>query len=890
MSNSLIDYNRILLKIESLIVELDDAMDYSGAAIYRNKASQLTAWLNDGRQGTCPIDLSEFGVGVVSPAMLEASVESKEKITPQEDKEVASLTPEERNIQEKIKEIREHIDMGRLRQAVALAGAVESRATGDAKDRAAQLLEEARQKRGHAVSLTNKKGDEILKSGDKEKAHRYYEKTLDLDPDNEYAKSRLRQMDSNTLSEELSSQKATELRGGLRDLKNIKRLGVAVYEAESLDAEGRLSNDLQKLLQEAREKYNQIRTAQGDETTMMRFGDLAARKEARDRIANRLAQGETFIFDITTDHEKPAFDMMREADGLLEHQSADTAQYELDVINGLLPAHPGGARSRLENALSKPFHEHHRRDLEKKLEDINQLLEQQKGAEAFLVQATAQEDAVKAFGLILKAQGTFAYLPGMEVEISQARDKAIAFVARKMEDAFAQARGLLGEVESVEARQMVGEAMRLFDVWPQSEKPQQLHALVKQGKLLLEFDAQALQIRKEAEDPKRMEAALKKLEEMRKDERFAALPEMRTFISELDQYRNAVEQLREVRRARVHGDWKRVFDLMIKIKDGDYFGNLAGQVEMLYAEAEQEVRIEDVRTLLDNLEIKKANSILSQILATEKDPQRKAILEKRLETEIQVIAAAIQNTPIAQPAYDRAVALRNGQEEERLEALQIFRYLGGIVMEKPYPELPEYAFTLRTPDARKNAVDVASDLRVKCLETIQKAYGEHDGNWKEVDTLHNLARFARILREGNLIYCADENAAVRWAEVQWAKYQAKIKGDDFAISIWSKIDKFYPCSEEITKNLQLARIGKITTKLGRLLTVKQDVRPIITELENAIIEYGETVSLLCLLSEAHARLGNQEEAARILRKASSIKDANDSANGWGTIAKGDVNT
>ncbi|GAB4539565.1 MAG: hypothetical protein Fur002_04940 [Anaerolineales bacterium] len=835
-----IDYNRILKKIETLIQERDDELDYGGAAAYRSKANQLTAWVNGGKQGECPVDLSEFGVDVISASAPKTTVpqqpakekepapsEATPEPAPRAGEEVAALTPEERNIQEKLKEIREHIDMGRLRQAVALAVSVESHSTGDSKNRAAQLLDEARQKREHAVALANKKGDEVLKKGDKEQARQHYEVALDLDPDNERAKTALRQMETDAASGKLSPQKVTELRGGLRDLKNIKRLGAAVYEAEALDAEGKLTKELQTLLRESREKYNQIRTAQGDETTMMRFGDLAARKEARDRIASRLAKGEQYVYDVTSNEDKPAFDMLREADKLLEQQSADTAQYEFDVVNGLLPAHPGGAKARLENALARPFYDFDRKKLERKLEEVNQLIEQQKGAEAFIASAAEQDDPVRAFGVILKAQSAFPYLPGLEVELAQARAKALAYLIRKMEDAFAQARGWLGGAQSAEARSLINSAMHLVDGWPQPEKPEQLQTLLEQGKLLLVFDTQALQIRQEAEDPNRVGAALKKLEEMRKDERFAPLPEMRLFVSDMDQYRDTGDQLREAREARLQGDWRRVFDLTTKIRESKNSGALAGQVEALYLEAEQEVRIEDARSLLDNLEIKKANSILSQIIVTEKDPTRQAALKERLKAEQQIIAAAIENTPLMQPAYDRAVALRNGREEERLEALRIFRYLGGIVKEKPSAELPDYIFTLRTDDARKAAVDVGVALRERCLQPIEKAFKSDKRKKVEPDVLERLAQFARVLREGGLTYSADEHAAVRWAEVEWGKHLAHTKESvqdwSSAAEIWTRLHENYPGDEDVAKSLDEAR--KQQENIQRILGIADSAKP-----------------------------------------------------------------
>lgn len=813
-----IDYEKILQKIEASVKEKDDDLDYSGAAAYRNKANSLRTWLKNGRQGDCPVDLSEFGVDVIASPKPVADTSSKpveekkpdkpETISVEKNEEVVSLSPEERTLQEQLKEIREHLNAGRLRQAVALAGVVESRATGDAKVTASELLEEARQKRDVAVEVTLKKADSVFKKGDKQQARQHYEVALELDPDNERAKSAMRQIESEASAGKLSAQKIIELKIGLRGLKNIKRLGEAVYEAEALYAEGKLTKDLSVLLEEARAKYDQIRAEMGDETTMMRFGDLSATQKAQSKIADRMAKGEKYIYDATLNQERDSAILLREANVLLERKSNETTQYELVVINNLLPAYPAGAMVRLEKALSEPFHENDKRILREKFEEINKLLDQQKGAETFLSQAAQEGDEIKAFGMVLKAQGTFSYLPSMEVEIAQARTKAVSATVRKMEDAFAQARGMLGKEDSVKARNIINDALKLIDSWPLSEKPDQLQSLAQEGKRLLEFDTQVSAIRKEAEDPHNVGNALKKLEEVRKDARFADLPELRAFVSEMDQYRDSGDQLREAREARNQGEWKRVFELTTKIKESKKAGNLGAQVDILYAEAEQEVRIEDARALLDNLEIRKANSILSQIKATEKDASRRAILEKRLEPEQRMIDEAIANTNSVQNLYDRAIALRNGRGEERLEALRIFRYLGGISKEKFSADLPDYVLTLRTDDARKAAVEVGAALRAMCLDPLQKAYKGDRRKKADADDLKYLAGLAQILREGKLIHTPDEHSLARWAEVEWGKHQAKSKEAEqdwgAVIAIWSQLDSNYPDSEEVTKELSYA--------------------------------------------------------------------------------------
>lgn len=813
-----IDYEKISQKIDALVKDKDDDMDYSGAVIYRNKANLLQAWLKSGKQGDCPIDLGEFGVDFILPPKLAVNEDepskktnnkSKTDSTDKKEENIISLSPEERTLQEQLKEVREHIKLGRLRQAVALASAVENHAKGDSKLIAAELLEEARQKRDVAVETELKKSDSVLKKGNKEQAKQNYEVVLELDPDNDRAKSAIRQIEEEVSAGKLSTQKISELRSGLRDTKNIKRMGTAIYEAEALFAEEKLTKELSSLLDEARSKYDEIRTRQGDDTTMMRMGDLLQRETAKNNIAERLAKGEKYIYDATLNEERDAAILARESDKLWEMASADTAQYELTVINNLLPAYPAGAKTRLSKALSEPFHNNDKRLLKEKLDEIGKYLDQQKLAEDLLVQATQEDNEIKSFGLVLKAQGTFSYLPSMEVEIAQVRAKAISATVRKMEDAFAQARGMLGKEDSVKARGTINDALKLIDSWPQSEVPEQLQALAQEGKRLLVFDTQAASIRLEAVDQHSVGSALKRLEEMRQDLRFADLPELRAFISEMDQYRDSGDQLREAREARNQGNWQRVYELTSKIKAGKKAGNLGVQVDTLYAEAEQEVRIEDARSLLDSLEIKKANTILSQIKAMEKDGKRLAILVERFAPEQHVIDEAIAGTSLVQPYYDRAVALRNGREEERLEALQIFRYLGGITKEKFSEDLPNYALTLRTDDARKSAVEVGDSLRAKCLIPLQKVYKGDKRKKADVDDIQDWARLARILREGNLAHSPEERSVVRWAEVEWGRHQAKTKEAvedwDGVVEVWSHLNEYYSDMEEVLKGLNDAR-------------------------------------------------------------------------------------
>jgi hypothetical protein len=345
----------------------------------------------------------------------------------------------------------------------------------------------------------------------------------------------------------------------------------------------------------------------------------------------------------------------------------------------------------------------------------------------------------------------------------------------------------------------------------------------------------------------------------------------------MDQYRDSGDQLREAREARNQGDWKRVYELTTKIKESKKAGSLGEQVDVLYAEAEQEVRIDDARSLLDNLEIKKANSILSQIKATEKDEKRLAILVERFAPEQRVIDDAIKNTQLVQTLYDRAVALRNGREEERLESLRIFRYLGGITKDKFSADLPEYALTLRTDDARKAAVEVGTALRAKCLDPIQKAYKGDKRKKMDVDDVQHFANLARILREGNLIHSPEERSVVRWAEVEWGMYQAKgkeaIQDWDSVVAIWSYLKKNYPDTEEVAIGLSDALNQQEILKgiLERVDDPNANPRDVLLFIRDAL-EKPETKHLAGLLKERREKSFSkaQDDLLKTVRESNAL--------------------
>lgn len=160
------------------------------------------------------------------------------------------------------------------------------------------------------------------------------------------------------------------LRLGLKERKNIRRLGNAVYQAEALYAEGKLPNDLNNLLRVAREMYDQIRQQHGDLLTRMRFHDLLTCKEARDELSERLAIGERYFYDSTSNDYIPMENICAQASKLHEVASEQAFEPLISKINDNLSSNPFYVSQLIREGLELPFHDIHKRVLEQKMFEV----------------------------------------------------------------------------------------------------------------------------------------------------------------------------------------------------------------------------------------------------------------------------------------------------------------------------------------------------------------------------------------------------------------------------------------------------------------------------------------------------------------------------------------
>jgi serine/threonine protein kinase len=926
------NYQDVVTKIREMADEEQDLLvNLERAESLRRKANQLEDWIMDDQNGECPLDISQYGFDVEpkksiselkdsppapepesvpetkkdakSVKEVEAEPESEaavdvfinETVADEKDDQVVEVetteqqetqvvSPEQAVIREQLAQARKYLQDGELRQAVALARIIELRAGSGERDEIDSLLAEALPKFNAALDGYIEKGDESRISGDEESAISNYQMARDLDPDNMHVRDGLRLLDNvktDALIKEISSEEINRLRGGLKERKNIKRLGKAVYDAEALDAEDRLPDGFGPLLQVARDHYDKSRQLHGELATMSVFADLAGKKEAFDKINALFASREKFIFDPVTNEEVPIAKMLEKVSISLQNSSKETAQYEIGVINRFLPAYPIGARKRLEDALGKPFAEEQKIILEEKLDEVNLLIERQNTAKKYLLDADKETDSVQALALVLRAWGAFEYLPGLDVQINQSRAQALSGLMQQMSDTHKRIIPLIKTNDFSQARDLISQSESLVATWPEDETPKELQKLVEKGdkfrqkvdeaeKNLQEFVSWAGQIREDVGDEHRREQAIEQFEKLRLEERFADLIEMRHLASEMDQYRDVAAKLTEADQARRRKDWQRVYELAVNIrgKAGEY----GAQVDKLYLEAEQELKIEEGLHLLGNLDVAGANSIFSSLMQNI-TPERKQEFEKRLVNENKIIDQAIKENPEMQKLLDRASTLQKKNIAKKLEALRLFRFIGGINIDPPNKDWPEYKLSLRTAGARKLAGELTEKMRNKYLPSLQKAYEQRSKKTLDAEGLRKLNVMAEALREGHLLNSEDERAYIRWVEVEWGKEQAEAKESTqdwrTAVQIWRKLDLNHPGTLDVESGLRGALIHNAVMEADRLMYNEHQEREAISVLHAVQKERGLNTSweILLKISEAYSRIGEFEHALGTLGEA-----------------------
>ncbi len=703
------DYHVIISKLKEFAEKMEGLGDLDKSAMVLSDVDKLEAWIQSGQVGECPVDLSAYEVGfnlqeesssaeigeeqqpAEAPSVeVEQAVKTAETVLlePAEQKEDAlsgtgteeaeSLeefaeldTPEKMALRRQLDQARNFQRKGQLTEAVALFSELAARAEGDIKVSAKDLLEQATRQLNSQYDEQIAAGKRAQIAGIFDEARKHFENARHLKPDEDLPKRALLEL-GGALATQISDARLLALRSGLKERRDLSRLGEAVYEAEALDGEGKLPEELILLLKEARQNYDLIRKSHGNETTQMRFGDLSARADAVKKIRDRVSTGERLIYDSTTNTERPAFELLQEANKLLEQASEDLATYELDLAEKNKDAHPRYALSRLQNALKQPLAENYLRLLEEKVTEIEAWVNIQEKAESLQEKAQNETDLVKSFSLILQAQKTFPRLPGIEEQVTQKRQIAQNALAVQMETLLRDAEIALtaalknGDFKAVRAH--IQDAEEAAAAWPEETKPVEISTILERAAGLRdrvvdteknwhEYSELAASVRSQVIDSSRRAAALDLFRKISEDDRFKAFPDLAILTSEIDNYTDVGEKLVNAQAARSESDWERVFDLADKAIKSGKAGKLADQFTALFEQASLELAISRAKSLLEDDDVFEANNVITAIQQKVRGTGREAEINQRLEAELAKITSCKEHSASMQAQYDRACDL-----------------------------------------------------------------------------------------------------------------------------------------------------------------------------------------------------------------------------------------
>lgn len=767
-------YEEAVQRLDELAQEEADLGNLDRASWLRNLAAELKEWLDGGRQGSCPVDLTTEGIQVEETAYAEAVIIegagetlATEAPFPEEAEQVAEPLPETSStdlpevtveespvpelskaglspdlIRQQIETIQSYRERGEIRDAFNLCKELsEQLPKGQPeRERIDNLLYEIEGEFKRKIAETLEKGHLALREGKYEEARKHYEEVLRLDSDNPGARRALLELDGK-LTGEMDEARRRELLRGLREQRDIRILGDAVYWAETLEREGLADAEILALLPDARRRFDELRTAMGQEVSLARTGTLKQRYEALKAIQERVMRGDTWIWDPTTNQYVESYKKLEEAQRAVYEASDDFMRYKMDLATSSLPHRPRTAKRHLEELLAEdnPLHEDHRHRAEEMLTmEVMPRLEELERAEDLMERSRQTDDPLERFNLQLEARQVFPYIEGWERLVSQTRVTALNQLKIEIERLHGDAKGFIGRANSVEkkqadayyenARQCIHKAREWIAKWPEPELASELRTLEEHSRelerevteaqsLREEFEQQVEQVRGQVRNPNKREAGLDLFKRMRQKSAYRPFGRfLDNLETELLSLRSIGDQIRELERAVDERKWEQAVQIGNGVLESGQVGEQSEHVCELLDQARAHLQVEEARRHLKEQNIPEAKKCLEW--ACSKVPE----LRKQLTEEFKQIEEAEEDSHMGK-LYEEAT--RNWQHanyQRKLEILKTLRHIGGLEDFAEELNLPPFKISLFTYKAKQEAREREKELREELLPPIMSYY------------------------------------------------------------------------------------------------------------------------------------------------------------------------
>ena len=691
------------------------------------------------------------------------------------------------------------------------------------------------------IAEARRLGDQLRGEGSYDAARTQYEIVQQLGGDDGRVGAAILEIDR-AIAAQSGDADLNRLARELGERFDLQLLGRAVRDAEVRQDEGRLPSHLVERLREARQYWDDSRRQQNEMTTLARFGDLKARRQAVQRIAEEITRyGRQMVLDSGRNEYIPVGQALADAQQYYREKSEDLANYELNLVRGMLPAHPETALRHLEALLkTRPPEEGEKgeqyvRDFEPdtvdrllrpELTKVGEMVARLRLAEAEAAKADAATDEVTVLRFLLGAYNFYPGMDGLQMRLELARNSAARRLATKMQSAHNAARAALEAEKFDEALVDLQAADETVAAWPESELPANLVQLKATSdtlrrdvearrQLRADFDRLNNQIRANVLDPDKRTQGMEMYQEVIGDARFAPLQadliELRVFVN---QHKGTGEQLAEMMRFAREENWVEVQRLAKVIQESGKAGERAEEVDRLLLEATRELELAAALNDLAARRVPEArdrlNALWRRTPKGEAQDELDALLKDRLKEESEQIRTAIHETTMT-PLYERAVGLAaKARPAEQFAALRLFRHVAGDLGQTPDEAWPPYALSLVTGQAISRAAELRRKLRESLLNMVATAANRVRGGTVrpgEADVADS-ADYARLLREAALLDTPEEEAdaaeLILFQGMADARHKEEIGEWAEAVGLWQKLDTDF--SHRVVEETRRARI------------------------------------------------------------------------------------
>lgn len=758
------------------------------ASEYKRDARLIKDWEDNGKQGSCPVNLLTYGIEVRDPP------ESGTPAPPTDIPVPAPRTDTRVPATSVVKDL--YLQGDKLRRAKDYTGAA------DCYRKVLELDPVNAHALAALVDSLNLQGDKLRKDGAFTGAVECYREALVLDPRNTHAPDGLVDCELATTIVDLK-----KLKSELKEMVDFERLERGIKAARDREDQDELSADMQELLQSAKQRLEEKKRSDGKITTLMHLASLVERKKAVDNLIE-LIQTQPSFFDSETNVWIKTADALRKANEGYEQESGAAYQRLSEGCESEKLTTPRLAAEKILQNLQQPFFPQHRHKLDLLLRECQD--NDEKKSRAYAIENEAkrlgESDPVGALRLWYEARDLWPHDLKLDAKVVDAFKRAESSCVLQIDKLLRDARN--GERSADDRDKDLDRAKKIIRDWPTDPRPSQSGEVPADFKSRLEkvevIRKEISQQRKLYKDFKDFEVLIRGL--INRGEFTKASDKMR----ECENIFGALDEFRQLDRL-VAGDLSLQEQIEhyegIVNRDPEIVvawaekclptaGGLAAKVQDLLARARLIVAANQVKQQMEQYDFERADKAIGALRHTLVNARLVTLFDDLLGDDIKRIERA-KKQPGMKRLYDKAEKLVGQAGEDYqglLESMRLFQHVGG--QDAGLPAItPGFAESVWQLSAFMKADGTRVRLRAKLLDLFETAYLDGRVTLSGAIEWDFVFECADVLLENKLFDDASKRVMVRAVLVACAHQECKnldAAGLEGETAVWESLIVKWP--------------------------------------------------------------------------------------------------